>query len=91
MKFLIDNYNSKINFNVNDIEVKVNGCNNERIKKFDPNGIIYCETPRCSENCPINDSAVCIPRLINNTIENICKCLPGWKDDCKTKIFIDYR
>jgi len=92
MKFKVDNYNDKINFNVNDIEVKVNGCNNDRIEMSDVNSIIYCETPKCSDNCPINVSAVCKPKLINdNKIENICECLPGWKDDCKTKIYLNYR
>jgi len=91
MKFIVDNYNDKIKFNFNNIGVKVNECSDDKIEMYDVNGIIYCETPKCSDSCPINVSAVCKPKLINNTIENICECLPGWKDDCKTKIFIDYR
>jgi len=90
MKFIIDNYNDKINFNINDIKVKVNKCSDDKIEMHDANGIIYCETPKCSENCPINHSAVCKPNLINNIIKNTCECLPGWKDDCKTKIYLDY-
>jgi len=95
MKFTTDNYNDEINFNFNGIGVKVNGCSDDRIEMIDANGIIYCDIPKCSEKCPINGSAVCKPnknkKFINNINENICECLPGWKDDCKTKIFIDYR
>jgi len=46
------------------------------------NGILYCEDPICDERCK-NDTATCIPKFNNNTINkienNICQCNKGYE------------
>jgi len=59
------------------------------------NGIKYCEEPICNKDCPVGISAKCISYYSegkNDINLNKCQCLPGWKgDNCKSKIYINYR
>jgi len=95
LKPIIENYNDKIEFHFDDINVEIKECNDNQIKFIDKYGIQHCENPICKESCPINKSAVCKPYYeenINDINMNICECLSGWTgENCEEKVFIDYR
>ncbi|ORX45341.1 hypothetical protein BCR36DRAFT_358228, partial [Piromyces finnis] len=92
--FYIDNDDDDIELRFDDIEINISECNENQIKRYNNNGILYCVNPICKSDCPVGDSAECIPyykELINDVEKNICKCLPGWNgSSCKNKEFIDF-
>jgi len=99
MKFNIENYKNNekmIKFNVNNIEINVNGCDEKQIEMLIKNKITYCEKPKCKESCPINTTAICIKsnetlNNINDINKNICECITGYTGhDCSEKIMINY-
>jgi len=95
VKVVIENYNDKVVFQFKDIKIKINDCDDEQIKIYNKNGLLYCENPKCNPNCPVDISAYCkkyYNESINNPNLNICECLPGYNGIyCENKIFIDYR
>lgn len=94
LKILIENYNNELIYDFNDIKINVKECGEYQIKMYNSNGILYCQNPICSPNCPVNTSAICIPahkEFTNNINENKCICLDGWQGlYCNEKIFINY-
>ncbi|ORX56015.1 hypothetical protein BCR36DRAFT_280564 [Piromyces finnis] len=73
--------NNNIEIKNNEIEIEILGCDENQIKMYDKDGILYCENAICKDNCPIDISANCIPyynERYNNIDKNICSCLPGW-------------
>ncbi|OUM68061.1 hypothetical protein PIROE2DRAFT_4345, partial [Piromyces sp. E2] len=59
LKFSVENYNSNIKINIDDIEIEVNRCNENQIEMHNKN-ILYCENPVCKLSCPVNTTATCI-------------------------------
>jgi len=76
-----------------DLEVLVSSCNQDQIRMYNKNKILYCESPKCDEKCPINTSAYCqsyYNDTINDIKKNKCVCNEGWEGDfCTEKIFFD--
>jgi len=96
LKPAIENNKYDINFNFNEIEIKINDCNKNQIKRIDKNNNPYCDTPICKSTCLVGITAKCLPisPLLdeNDRMKNICECHPGWKgDDCDQKEFVDFR
>ncbi|OUM69523.1 hypothetical protein PIROE2DRAFT_2621 [Piromyces sp. E2] len=95
LKFKMENYNSHIKFKFNDIEIIVNTCNDNQVKMYDSNGVLYCENAKCKSDCPVDKSAKCIPYYkenINLRDRNNCICLDGWEgENCQNRIYIDFR
>lgn len=95
MQFIIDSYNENIQIKNNNYTVKVVGCNENYIKRYDKKNILYCVKPICEESCPVSKNAVCMPSE-NNTYNypylNYCKCSSGYEGElCDNKIYIDFR
>jgi len=96
MKFVLEKNSENIEFDVNNIKIVVNECNENQIKLYKKNKISYCESPICRESCPIMESrAICKPSKdsrINDYRKNICECSPGWEGDmCDEKVFVNYK
>ncbi|OUM65922.1 hypothetical protein PIROE2DRAFT_6993 [Piromyces sp. E2] len=91
----VDSYNGNIEIKNNNYTVKVSGCSDNHIKRYDKNNILYCIDPICEDSCPIPDNAKCVPsenNINNYPYLNHCQCLPGYEGiHCKNKTFIDYR
>ena len=45
LKSIIENYNDKIEFHFDDINVEIKECNDNQIKFIDKYGIQHCENP----------------------------------------------
>ncbi|OUM70113.1 hypothetical protein PIROE2DRAFT_1794, partial [Piromyces sp. E2] len=94
VKLIIENYNGNLHFMFDDIIINVKSCDSDIIKMYDKNNILYCENPKCKDQCPVDSSAVCKAYQeegINDINKNICECLPGWEgDNCERKIYIDF-
>ena len=98
LKVNIENYDDVINYDFN-ITLTVNKCSEDQLAMV-KNDIEYCETPICTDSCPVDSKAICYP-YTNNIVSdnvaqlNICKCKAGWEDDycgsCCKEIFIDLR
>jgi hypothetical protein len=90
LNFQVENYIDKIDIKFNDIEIEVMECERSQIKKYDKNGLLYCEDPICRSSCQTNISAICLPneQNINDVDHNICFCMEGWEGiDCEKRIF----
>lgn len=91
----INNYEKEIKMDIPEIEVIIkNDCSSTSIKRYDKNGILYCEEPKCLDSCPINSTAECVAydRELNKNDQrlNKCVCLPGWTNDkCNEKVFVN--
>ncbi|ORX64116.1 hypothetical protein BCR32DRAFT_273221 [Anaeromyces robustus] len=96
LKLKVENYNDELEIKYSNIPIEILNCNNNQIKIYDKNNIIYCENPKCEENCPVNEQrATCVPSnkiSVNSPIYNKCECLKGWDGvNCSEKVFINYR
>jgi len=95
MKFIIENDDVDIKFNVNNKKITVRNCDENQLKMYKKNDILYCENPNCGETCPVESGhAICKPNNVNiiNDITNTkCECLPGWEgENCDKMIFVNY-
>jgi len=95
LKPFIENYYDELQIKFNPIEITIKECTNKQILMINNRGIQYCEEPICNEECNVGIAADCIPyykKDINDINLNICECLPGYDgNNCKNKVFIDYR
>lgn len=94
LKIKIDNYEDNIEFKFENIEITIKQCGENQITLYNSNNIIYCENPKCKDDCPVDVSAICKPfsQTFNNIESNICECLRGWEGiNCNNRIFIDFR
>eukprot|EP00833_Pecoramyces_ruminatium_P013796 jgi/Orpsp1_1/1187828/evm.model.d7180000060425.1 len=95
LRFLLDNYENDIKLKFDDMEINVKDCDNDKqIKKYNRDGVLYCENPICKATCPTNTSAICLPfhkENLNDIEKNICECIKGWEgENCNAKKFIDF-
>ncbi|OUM62833.1 hypothetical protein PIROE2DRAFT_61621 [Piromyces sp. E2] len=92
----IENYNEEIKFNYNEIIVNINSCNENQIKLYGKDDILYCENAKCNEKCPVDNKATCKPTskdVTKNDPElNKCECNIGWEGNyCTKKSYINFK
>ena len=93
MKVYIENYDD-LDLRFNNILINVTDCQDNQIKRYDRNNILYCEEPICNTECPVSTTATCYPgdKYNNDINKNICTCMAGWNGPyCKNEVLIDYR
>ncbi|OUM65522.1 hypothetical protein PIROE2DRAFT_7453 [Piromyces sp. E2] len=94
IKLVMENFNGKMDLDFDNLKIKVLPCDDNQIIMYDKHGIMFCETPICNSDCPIDSSANCIPYYkenINDINKNICQCIDGWEGpNCLIPKHINY-
>jgi len=95
LKFNLE-YNEHIQFEKDQLTVKIVACNDNEIVMHLKDDFYYCESPVCDNSCPVmNGTAICkkgVPENINTLSTNRCECLPGWDGEkCETKIYAEIK
>ncbi|ORX80569.1 hypothetical protein BCR32DRAFT_20538 [Anaeromyces robustus] len=90
--FEIENSND-IKIVGNKYSIEITNCKDNEVEMYSRNGLLYCETPICYDECPVGNRAVCVSAglyNINSQRKNKCQCYDGYDGiECDIKIMID--
>jgi len=96
LHFSIDYDIYEIYFLINDISIKIEGCNREYAEKKGKYDILYCEKPVCNKECINGECKFSrISSPVNNHTHDImayCICFDGFEGEkCNNKIYEKFR
>jgi len=97
LQYNIDYSDNVVTFDVEPLQIKVEGCDDNQISRRDQDNILYCENPICLETCPVDSTAKCVSfdnnyRGINIAKLNKCVCDDGWEGPhCDQRIYVSFR